>query len=78
MRSTDAGRATEAQSVASLAEKLRDRFPHTPPEKISTAVAEAHREFDGQPIRQFIPILVERKVVDRLTARPAKTGSVRV
>lgn len=78
MPSTDAGKTTEAQTVASLSEELRNRFPDTPSEKINKAVAEVHHEFDGQPIRQFIPILVERKVVDRLTARPAKTESVRV
>jgi hypothetical protein len=30
---------------------------------------EVYHPFDGTPIRDFIPILVERAVIDRLSAR---------
>ena len=56
----------EVQAVALVAARLHARFPQTPRDVIDRAVFEAHREFDDQPIRDFVPILVERQVRDQL------------
>ena len=56
----------EAQAITLVVERLQLRFPQTPREVIDRAVLEAHREFDDQPIRDFVPILVERQVRDQL------------
>lgn len=56
----------ESEAIALVVERLQVRFPQTPPDIIDRAVFEAHREFDDQPIRDFVPILVERQVRDQL------------
>ena len=54
-----------------LADRLRGRFPDAPPESIKKVVDEVHHQFDGRPIRDFIPVLVEREVVDHFMVRQA-------
>ena len=56
----------EAQAIALVVERLQARFPQTPRDVIARAVSEAHREFDDQPIRDYVPLLVERQVRDQL------------
>jgi hypothetical protein len=57
---------TEDQALNALAQRLHDRFPSQPLETIEKVVHDYHREFDGDPIRDFNPVLVERRAVDRL------------
>jgi len=59
----------EIHALDQLADRLRGRFPDASPESIKTMVAQAHHEYDGRPIRDFIPVLVEREVVEHLTVR---------
>lgn len=61
---------TEDQALSALAQRLRERFPSQPPETIEKVVRDYHRDFDGDPIRDFIPVLVERQAVDRLREVP--------
>ena len=64
-------RTEEIHALDQLADRLRGRFPDAPPEKIKQVVDEVHHEYDGRPIRDFIPVLVEREVVDRFRVRQA-------
>ena len=61
----------EIHALDALADRLRGRFPDAPPESIKQAVDEVHHQFDGRPIRDFIPVLVEREVVDRFMVHQA-------
>lgn len=56
----------ERRAVEQVAERLADRFPHTPPQRVSAVVGEVHNGFEGTPIRDFVPILVEREARERL------------
>ncbi|WP_180936043.1 three-helix bundle dimerization domain-containing protein [Nocardioides ungokensis] len=56
----------EAQALQHLSQRLRHRLPHQRAATINQAIADAMEEFDGRPIRDFVPILVEREVLDRL------------
>jgi hypothetical protein len=58
----------EAAAMKAVAARLRRRYPEVPGEEIDRALAVAHRAYDGRPIRHFVPIFVERDVVDTLTA----------
>jgi hypothetical protein len=60
--------AAEAQAVGRVAEALRTRFPQVPAEAIAAKVRSAHDEFAGAPIREFVPVLVERRVRAELAA----------
>jgi hypothetical protein len=55
---------------------MRDRFPDLPPGVVDAAVARFHREYDGRPIREFVPLLVERQVREHLSGSiPAQRRS---
>jgi hypothetical protein len=54
----------EIQALDQLADRLRSRFPDAPPDGIKRMVEQVHHQYDGRPIRDFIPVLVEREVVE--------------
>ena len=60
----------EAHAVELVSVRLRERFPGLSPEEVDEVVATYHHGFDGRPIRDFVPILVERKERDRLRTFP--------
>ena len=50
----------EEVGLRAAAARLRTRFPGLPPEVVDDALRAAHARFDGSPIRDFVPLLVER------------------
>ena len=65
---------TEDQALSALEQRLQHRFPTQPPATIEKVVRDYYRDFDGDPIRDFIPVLVERQAVDRLREFPDQRG----
>jgi hypothetical protein len=67
-------RAAERKALAEVQVRLQKRFPDLHPDVVAAAVSSAHSELDG-PLRDFVPVLVERAARDRLalaeTAAPA-------
>ncbi len=61
----------EARDIDRLTDRLRAEFPDTPAETVRAAVIDAYQEFAGRPIREFIPIFVERAVHNRLITADA-------
>ncbi len=61
----------ETEALAHVAERLRSRFPHVDPVTITEMVDRCHRVYDGRPIRDFVPLLVEHDVLDHLQRVPA-------
>lgn len=45
--------------VDSVATHLTERFPDLPPETIAQVVRQTHQQFADQPIKTFVPLLVE-------------------
>ncbi len=64
-------RADEPQAIAELTERLERRFPGVPAEAVRSTVDAAYREFSGHPVRDFVPVLVERQARQTLTHRAA-------
>lgn len=62
-------RGSEVHALAEISTRVRGRFPDASAEQIDREVSTAFHQFDGQPIRDFIPILVERAVIERLGTR---------
>lgn len=60
----DPKRAAEAEGAAMrrLMERLTQVFPEVPEAEISRAVEGRYHDFDGSPVRDFVPVLVERSV----------------
>jgi hypothetical protein len=64
--------AEELQAVLEVRDRLQDRFSHVRPAEVARTVDEAYHEFDGNPIRDFVPVLVERVAAERLRSIPAQ------
>ena len=65
----------EARAVGQVMERMRARFPDMEPEMIRSVVEQVHHQYDGRPIREFVPVLVEREVVDALRLVPQRRSS---
>lgn len=46
--------------IAEVERRLTSKYAELPPDRISTAIQSAHARFDHSPIRDFVPLLVER------------------
>jgi hypothetical protein len=58
--------ADEDRAMDEVYERLTDRFPNKAPEQIREAIAEARDHFDRAPVRDFVPIMVEREARARI------------
>ena len=50
----------ELQAVLEVRDRLQRKFSHVQAAEVARTVDEVHHEFDGHPIRDFVPVLVER------------------
>ena len=58
----------EDLAVEHAAERLAERYPEVPRERIDELVEKHHEEFDGAPVRDFVPVLIEHDVKQELNA----------
>ena len=58
---------TEPEALMAVVERLTERFPDQHRSAIEDVVAEEHGLLDDGPIRDFIPVLVERAAKIRLS-----------
>ena len=65
----DASSHDEAGRIDDVVNRLLQRFPHLPAQRVSTVVKESHRELDTAVVRDFVPILVEKRAREILEAR---------
>ena len=66
----------EDKAILTLTSRLAESFAeiHTP-EDVEAAVRAAHQRFTGDPVRDYVPILVERIVREELAPQPELTAS---
>ena len=50
----------ETRAVTQVAQRLTVSFPDVAPDVIQDTVQTSHQRFAGSPIRDFVPVLVER------------------
>ena len=62
----------ERRAIEELVDRLRAAYPDVPAETVDTAVQAATAELANHPIRDFVPVLVERGARERL--RTGKNG----
>jgi hypothetical protein len=62
----------ELHAVLEVRARLQQKFSHVQAAEVARTVDEVHHEFDGHPIRDFVPVLVERFAADRLGQVPAQ------
>ncbi|WP_433567176.1 three-helix bundle dimerization domain-containing protein [Nocardia sp. CA-151230] len=58
----------EVRRLAELTDRLVQRFPAISAWTIATIVHEVHHGFDGRPMREFVPLLVERGAARQLVS----------
>lgn len=68
-------RSDEVRAVAGVVDRLSAHFPDVPREHVEAIVTEEHHRFDGNPIRDFVPVLVEHEARDRLRSGGAKEAA---
>ncbi|HEU5456835.1 MAG TPA: hypothetical protein VFU85_14250 [Nocardioides sp.] len=56
----------ERLALAGVRERLCERYPDLDPALVEAAVRVSHLELTGNPIRDFVPLLVEHAARDRL------------
>jgi hypothetical protein len=56
-RDVDAGEWTAIEQVVS---RLAASYPDVSTETVQTVVHHTHAKFDGRPVRDFVPLFVER------------------
>lgn len=52
---------TEREHIDAVRERLGARFPDVPHSIIDDTIAAEHARFEGNSIRDFVPLFVERK-----------------
>jgi hypothetical protein len=61
----------EQQAMREVTVRLTKAFAARPAEQVTQTVEAIGHRFDGRPIRDFIPVLVERYAYQELSGRPA-------
>lgn len=56
----------EDRAIQEVVERLTKTFPDAQPDEVAHAVEQARPEFDHSPIRDFVPLFVERSAMRHL------------
>jgi hypothetical protein len=56
----------EARRLDLLVRELRTAFPEVPGEQVRSVVAGTWLRFRGAPVRDYVPLLVRRRVISQL------------
>lgn len=51
---------SEQQIIDQIAERLTGIHPDVSPEAVTRVVRQEHARFNGRPVRDFVPLFVER------------------
>ncbi len=62
----------ESLAIANAIEAISADFPAVPHRRVEDLVHREHAHFDGKPIRDFVPVLVESHVRGRLRSAPRR------
>ena len=63
---------SEQQIIEQLAGRLVEVYAEIQPDYVTTIVQEEYARFDGRPIRDFVPLFVERNVKTELSKLSAE------
>jgi hypothetical protein len=59
-------RSEENRAIDEVIDRLGKQFPELPNDEVALAVRQTRPEFDQAPIRDFVPLFVERTAKARL------------
>jgi hypothetical protein len=52
---------SEQLLIAEVERRLTDKHPHIPSDQVSVVIQTVRSQFERSPIRDFVPLLVERR-----------------
>lgn len=58
--------AEEDRLIGQVVDRLLAGFPHVPQDTVHELVGSVHHRFDNAPIRDFVPLFVERHTKEKL------------
>jgi hypothetical protein len=58
--------SSEWTAIEHVVERLTQRYPDLEPDTVMTVVHRSHARFDGRPLRDFVPLFVERRSREEL------------
>lgn len=70
MEAVSVAKISEQTSVAEVHARLTRMYPHFAPEEIAATVARVYARFDQSRIRDYVPLLVERRARAELASAP--------
>jgi hypothetical protein len=65
---------SEQTIIEQLVVRLTNRYPGISESTVSSVVHDVHARFEGRPLRDFVPLLVERHAKSELERRCAMPG----
>ena len=65
---------SEQTVIEQLVQRLTNRYPAISQSTVANVVRETHARFDGRPLRDYIPLLVERGAKSELDRLGATAG----
>jgi hypothetical protein len=65
---------SEQTVIEQLVDRLTNRYPAIAQSVVARVVLETHARFEGRPVRDFIPLLVERNAKNALDRLGATAG----
>jgi hypothetical protein len=60
--------SSEQNQIDQIVSRLAASYPTVPQTRIADVVRTAHEGFDGRPLREFVPLFVERRAKRTLAA----------
>ena len=60
----------EQTAIEQLALRLAEKFDEVPPSTVEDVIRNQYAKFDGRPVRDYVPLFVERRVISELLALP--------
>jgi hypothetical protein len=68
---------SEQTIIDRVADRLTSKYPTIPADALAAVVHDVHARFAGRPVREFIPLLVERFAEQELELLAAPVNSAR-
>lgn len=65
---------SEQAVIEQLVERLTSRYPAMSESTVATVVRDVHSRFEGRPLRDFVPLLVERTARSELEGLGTSAG----
>jgi hypothetical protein len=57
---------SEQTIIDQVSDRLMQKYPSVPADTLAAVVRDVHARFDGRPVREYVPLLVERFADDEL------------